>query len=138
MSIRDRGGGAPHVFSAEGLAAMFGKVEAGKKGMSEMEKKLDELSALLDEKERSETDREDLPKQIERPVEGEVGTEGVSEAISQLSQMVEALSQEMKEMKTRGTEDVSERIPAVADIRLFEGASFSPDDFTFDRRLDIY
>jgi hypothetical protein len=99
------------VFSAERLAAMFGEVDAGKKKMSEMEKKFDDRSALLDEKERSATDREDLPRRIERLFEGEVRTEGASKAILKLSQIVEALSQEMKETKTRGTEDISVRIP---------------------------
>jgi hypothetical protein len=60
---------------------------------------LDDLSALLDEKERSAADREYLPRPVERPVEGEVRTEGASEAISKLSQIVLALTQEMKEMK---------------------------------------
>jgi hypothetical protein len=42
-------GDPPHLFSADGLVAMLGEADARRKKMSEMEKKLDDLSALLDE-----------------------------------------------------------------------------------------
>jgi hypothetical protein len=46
-----------------------------------------------------------------------------SDAISKLSQIVEALSQEMKKMKTGGTEEVSVTNPPLTDSSLPGGGA---------------